>query len=353
MHYADVGESGKKALVKESSTYITDTEAEKMCKLFADGLEAGVGYDRIFDFMIRQRLDKKMVSKLRSSVIQYGDQLGEAFTRLGLLDAVSRKMLLVAEEQGELVPTFREQGKTFGDRDRRRKKFAYALAPSIVLIGFTTILFQIIVVMANGLADGSAWDVIKPALVTGGLQAGSIIGIQLVMIWGWLQVPVDMSIRDLGTRFLLNVPLISKPIRYRSMANFTRYLRQSLRAGMDMSRSIELAAEASNNPRLSKYIDASIEALEAGYSLEQCLSVMKGLDPEILDYIAIGEETGKLEENLRYLTKKFDQLADDNFDRVVSFLTAFLRYVIIIIVFIFALFKGLVNMFSNWATTFL
>lgn len=351
MQYSENSEASEatfaKPLVKESSTFMTDSEAEKMCKLFADGLEAGIGYDRIFEFMSRQGLGDGMIAKLRLAVIEYGDQLGEAFTRLGLLDAVSRKMILVAEEQGELVPTFREQGRNFAARDRRRKNFAYAFAPSVALLGFTLILLQLIIVMMNGITEGSTWDIIEPALITGGIQGLTAIAIIVTILWGWLQVPVDLAIRDTSIRFFLLFPLISKPIKYRSVANFCRYLRQSVRAGMDMSRSIELAGEASNNPRISSYISPSIEAIEAGYSLEQSLSVMKGLDRETLDYIAIGEETGKLEENLAFLAGKFDKLADDNFERLIQFSTRVFQYTIMVGIFI-AVGYGIMGMFLNF-----
>lgn len=349
MEYSEASEAEfSKPLVKESSTFMTDSEAEKMCKLFADGLESGIGYDRIFEFMSRQGLGDAMIAKLRSAVIEYGDQLGEAFTRLGLLDAVSRKMILVAEEQGELVPTFREQGRNFAARDRRRKNFAYAFAPSIALLGFAIILWQLIIVMMNGITEGSTWEIIKPALMAGTAQGLTAIAIIIVILWGWLQVPVDLAIRDTSTRLFLLIPLVSKPIKYRSVANFCRYLRQSLRAGMDMSRSIELAGEASNNPRISRYINPAIEAIEAGYSLEQSLSVMKGLDRETLDYIAIGEETGKLEENLAFLAGKFDKLADDNFERLVKFMTQAFQFAIMVVIFITVFFYGVMGMLMNF-----
>ena len=105
-----------------------------------------------------------MIAKLRLSVVEYGDQLGEAFTRLGILDAVSRKVLLVAEEQGELVPTFREQGRNFGARDKRRRSIGYAFVPSVVLLGFALILWEIIgVIRFGGMGGGSTWDILGPA----------------------------------------------------------------------------------------------------------------------------------------------------------------------------------------------
>ncbi len=346
--YSEVnGGNAGTPLVKERSTYMTDVEAEKMCKLFADGLDSGIGYDRIFEFMERQKFDKKLITQLRSSIVDYGDQLGEAFTRLGLLDAVSRKVLLVAEEQGELVPTFREQGRNFGARDKRRRKIGYAFVPSIVLIGFSLILWELVLVIRFGVTQGTTWEILAPAIGVGVMKGLSIIAIISIAIWSWFQVPVDLSLRDASSRFFLNIPVVSKPLAYRSLANFCRYLRQSLRAGMDMSRCIELAAEGSNNPKMTRHIDASIEAIKVGYSLEQALTVMKGIDRETLDYIAIGEETGKLEENLAFLTQKFDTLANESSERVVAFFNSSLLYSVIIATFIMVFWFGLYPLFGD------
>ena len=99
---------GPQEIRRETSTYMTDRDAEKMCTLFADGLDAGVGYARILDFMDRQKLDPKLIARLRHAVLETGDRLGEAFARFGILDGPSRKLILVAEEQGTLPQTFKE-----------------------------------------------------------------------------------------------------------------------------------------------------------------------------------------------------------------------------------------------------
>lgn len=334
-------------LVKETSTYMTDRDAEKMCKLFADGLDAGIGYDRIFDFMERQGLDKGMVRKLRASVVDYGDQLGEAFTRLGLLDGVSRKVILVAEEQGELVPSFREQGRMFGERYRRRKNIVLSMAESIVLIGLSLVLMSVFSKLKDAMLAYDMWEVLTPAFIKGGLQAAIVsMGITL-FLYAWLQAPIDSALRDSFNRLGSKIPLIATPLKQRSIANFTRYLNQSIRAGMDMTRSIELAAEAANSSRFTRYIDPAIQALEGGYSLEQSLSVMKGLPQEVIDYIGIGEETGKLDHNLSFLTDKYDTLADENFDRLVKTFVYVLRLVIMITIFITVVFNGVLELFNN------
>ena len=74
---------------------------------------------------------------------------------------------------------------------------------------------------------------------------------------------------------------------------------------------------------------------------------MKGVDRETLDYIAIGEETGKLEDNLEFLTKKFDTLADENSERLVNFLNSALLYLILLATFIMVFAFGFYPLFKD------
>lgn len=336
----------KKPLTKERSTYMTDLDAEKMCKLFADGLDAGIGYARIFDFMERQKLDQSLVDRLRYAVLELGDQLGEAFTRLGILDGVSRKVILVAEEQGELVRTFREQSRMYGERYRRRKQLAFSLVEPAIMICLAIIFRRIMGKVQEAAMSPDMWGVLTPEFITGGIESGVLMMVLGFIAYAWLNAPVDSGVRSSMGRIVFMIPVVSTPARQTSVANYCRYLGQSIRAGMDMFRSIELAAEGSNNPQILGTVDRVISAMEAGYPLEQALSVSRGLPQEVVDYVGIGEETGKLEENLDFMQKRYDELAAESFKRAMAATVYILRFLFIILIFVLAVFSGVMDFFQ-------
>ena len=307
-----------KQLTKERSTYMTDLDAEKMCKLFADGLDAGIGYAKIFDFMERQKLDATLVDRLRYAVLEFGDQLGEAFTRLGILDPVSRKVILVAEEQGELVHTFKEQSRMYGERYRRRKEFVFSLVEPMFMMALAIVFRRLMGSLTEAATAPDMWEVLTPVFIRGGLEGAALLAMLGFVAYAWLNAPVDSSARQSVGRFIFLIPVVSTPAKQSSIANYCRYLGQSIRAGMDMFRSIELAAEGSNNPSLIKSVDRVLAAMEAGYPLEEALSVSKGLPQEVIDYVGIGEETGKLEDNLLFMQRRYDELSKESFKRAMA-----------------------------------
>ena|SRR5690625_1975819 len=127
--------SQSRPVVRESSTYLTDSEAASVCTLFGDGLESGMSYARIVDMLERQGYEKKIVQRLRKALMEQGDMLGEAFARFGLLDATSRKLVYVAEQQGKLPETFKNLSRFYESRHRRRRRLLLSfIEPSILIM---------------------------------------------------------------------------------------------------------------------------------------------------------------------------------------------------------------------------
>lgn len=331
-------------VVREQSTYMTDKDAEKMCSLFADGLDSGIGYARILDFMERQKLDSKMIQRMRYSVLELGDQLGEAFARFGVLDPASRKLILVAEEQGALPETFREQAKMFGQRYVRRKKIMQSFIEPVILFCLGAFYFRnVISHVVEATFSRDTWQVMEEQFIRSTIETAIFCVVGGFIAYLILNMPVDSSFRDMMGRVWFRMPVISKPLRLAAIASFCRYMRQSIRAGIDMYRSIDLAAEASNSPWFMESTDKVLAVMEAGYPLDQALQAMKGIPDEVLDYVGIGEETGKLDEQLKFLGDRYDTQADEAFDQLANAMVYILRMLFIVFILIFAVFFGVLE----------
>lgn len=343
---AQVGQPPPRAVRREQSTWMTDRDAEKMCTLFADGLSAGIGYSRILDFMERQKLDIKLIDRLRLAVLEHGDQLGEAFARFGVLDGPSRKLILVAEEQGTLPQTFKEQAKFFGRRYARRKRGVYAMVYPLIIICLGVFFFasNIHAVMDVTFASDT-WDQITDLGIRSAIKSVVFIIFSAFSGYLFLNMPVDSSFRAMAGRVWFAVPLFSGAARQQSVANFCRYLQQSVNAGMDVYRSIDLAADASGNPGFIQSAPRVMHLLEEGYPLDTAFREIRGMPDEVLDYIGIGEETGRLDEQLRFLTTRYDELANETSERTLNYFTNLVIMTVIIGVLITA-FTSVIGIFK-------
>ena len=99
---------------------------------------------------------------------------------------------------------------------------------------------------------------------------------------------------------------------------------------MDVYRSIDLAAEASGHPSFMQCAPRVMQLLEEGYPLDTAFRELKGMPEEALDYIGIGEETGRLDEQLKFLTERYDELANETSERVITYFTNMVIFTVIV-----------------------
>lgn len=336
------------AVVREMSTYMTDRDAEKVCQLFADGLRSGVGYSRILDFMERQKIDGKMTQRLRVAVLEYGDKLGEAFARFGVLDAPTRKLVLVAEEQGSLPDTFAEQARSYGARYKRKREFAIGMIEPALMFCLGTFFFGNIFGGMMDMTFGDYWATLGKLAGKSAIQSIIFFLFAGGVAYTWLNLPVDSAFREASGRLWFRMPVVSNAVRLQAIANFARFLRQSLRSGMDIFRSIELAAEASNSPWFMETVAKTHDVLEAGYPLDTAMRQLRGLPDDFVDYVAIGEETGRLEENLLFLANRYDERAHEAFKMSLAATVYFARFALIIGILVFAVFSNVLSAAFNF-----
>lgn len=331
------GGEDEEPLTKEASTYITDPQAERLCQTFAEGLDSGLGYARIFELMKQSGIKTSIVERLRTAILEYGDRLGEAFTRFGILDPVARRLVLVAEDQGKLPQTFGQLSDLYENRYERRKQLIFGLVRPLLLIGIAWFylgeLFSgdtLLELAQSPNAGAKGLEVFAGATLNAGLY-GLVCG---GILYAWLKVPVDFRLRELSANIWKRLPIVSKPALTRSYALFCRFLEQSISSGLNVHEGLDLAADGANNPKLRGEIPKAQEAIEGGATLADALFQVESLPDEIIQHVDIGEESGRLDERLDFLAKRFNDRADEQFDKLMEGLIGTLQLVIIVAVVI-------------------
>jgi len=333
---------GDEPVARETRTYMTDQQAETLCQVFAEGLDSGVGYARIFDMLERNDFDSTNVDRMRRAVLDEGDQLGEAFARHGILDPTARKLVLVAERQGTLPETFDHLGEFYGLRHKRKKRFVYTMVEPAILIALGGILL-VNLLTADLVGITMAPDTrarLVQLFIDSGIQIAFFGLTAFASAFVWLNLPVDFTPRDLASRLWLRAPVLSEPNRLHSISRFCRFLKQGIASGIDVYRSLALASEASNNPKLLAQTERARQRLDRGDSLADALFVAEELPDEVIEQIEIGEESGRLQERLGYLADRYYERATERFDRQMEVIVAVIRYGIILFVIALVLYAA-------------
>lgn len=332
--FTETNTNSRGPVVRERSTYMTDSDAQSLCQSFADGLGSGLSYARILDILERQDHEKRVLDRLRRALLHHGDMLGEAFARYGILDASARKLVLVSEQQGELPGTFKQLAKIYGQRHERKKNLLFAFVEPMILFilgmiiarsffssNFTQLAFQ-----------DDTWAEISRIFARAGIESLIFIVVCVSIAFVSLNLPVDMSLRSLTNRLFLRIPIINGPGNLYAISLFCLYIRQSITSGMTVYQSIELAGEAANSPQIRGKIKHVQSHIEQGSTLAQALSRIKSLPGEVINNIDIGEETGSLDERLEWLAARYEELSYESFKRLIASFVYVTRFGIIIFV---------------------
>ncbi len=90
-------------------------------------------------------------------------------------------------------------------------------------------------------------------------------------------------------------------------------------------------------------LDKPFSAFEEGYPLDVAFRQLKTLPEGFSDYVGIGEETGRLDENLQFLGDRYATLAQEAFDRLMAGVMYFARFLFIILIMIYVVFAGVLQ----------
>ncbi len=110
--------------------------------------------------------------------------------------------------------------------------------------------------------------------------------------------------------FKLRMPIVGDLIDRASMARYARSFSLMLRAGVPITQSLNLCAAAIDNPFLEQKILRIREGIERGESLMRTHLQSKMFTPLVLQMVAVGEESGQVEELLSEVAEFYEREVD-------------------------------------------
>ena len=128
-------------------------------------------------------------------------------------------------------------------------------------------------------------------------------------------------------RMLLRMPLFGSLIEKIALTEFTRTLALLLNSGVSLLQALEIVTQGVDNVIYKDALVESAKQVEKGVSLSQALSRYSDFPPILQQMMAVGEETGKLDEVLRKLSVYFEQESE----QAVKNLTAAIEPMIMIV----------------------
>lgn len=105
---------------------------------------------------------------------------------------------------------------------------------------------------------------------------------------------------------LLNMPLLGPLFLKSAMSRFASIFAILYASGVNVITSLSILSETIGNKAIARQIEQVKEEVQRGQGIAQPLGRAKYFTPMVIDMIAIGEESGRIEEMLREVTTHYD-----------------------------------------------
>ncbi len=229
-------------------------------------------------------------------------------------------MIAVGETSGKLDEVFQQLGFYLERDEETRKRIKSALRyPSFVLVALAVALAIVNIVVIPQFAQMFDKFGAELPLLTRVLVGTS----NLFVNHGWLILAATMA-AVAGTVYYLRtpqgalrwghlklrLPIFGAIIDRASMARYARSFSLMLRAGVPINQVLNLCARAIDNPYLSEKIDNIRRGVERGEGLLRTHMQAQMFSPLVLQMVAVGEESGRVEELLTDVAEFYEREVD-------------------------------------------
>lgn len=151
-----------------------------------------------------------------------------------------------------------------------------------------------------------------------------LLGLSFTMRHYWyiivtiLAVLVFLFVRYINTKkgrlrwdsFKLKVPIFGPLVSMFAMARFTRTMSILLKSGLPILQVLDMAARTSDNAVISMAVDNIAASVKEGKGISEPMRLSGVFPLMVVSMVAIGEDTGKVDELLMSVSEYYDQQSD-------------------------------------------
>jgi type IV pilus assembly protein PilC len=253
------------------------------------------------------------LQKIRTSV-QYGNRLSISMSHFpDIFDDIYISMLQTGEISGRLPETLERLAEHLEDAADLRRQVQSALmypltVAAIAIILACAIMIWIVPAFEDIYADlGGRLPFATRALIAAshGLRAhGLLIGLGFIILLGAIrQVRRNPRGAYLWDRMMLQLPVFGNLTQEIALARFAEAMGQMLHNGVAILKAIELSSRVTHNRVLCGVLERARHEVQQGESLSQSLKKSRWYPSLLVQMLAIGEHTGRMDEMLDRIGK--------------------------------------------------
>lgn len=236
----------------------------------------------------------------------------------GIFNTQSRHLIKAGEFSGNLAVAFRDLAEHIEWTQKLLADVKQAtLYPAMILAGVLGLITLMITFVVPRFADiFEDLNLDLPLLTRGVITLGEwaqsfgwILGILLVAGGFALRIAYQRmdEVRMILDGFWLRVPFFGPINRMLVLSRFAHNMSLMIAAGVPILQALELCRGVVGNRVMESAVAAAEQAVNDGKRVSEALREHQIVSPLMLRMLMVGEETGRLDEALGHVAKRFDQ----------------------------------------------
>ena len=325
-------------LIQLNKKPIKATDVSLFTRQLATMVKAGVPVVKAFD-IISEGLENNSMDQVITDIkneISAGSSLSVALAKHPQqFDNLFCSLVNAGEQSGTLdtmldrLATYKEKIEAL--KSKVKKALSYPIA--VLTVSFIVTGILLIKVVPQFAQTFSSFDAELPAFTRFVMQLSEWAQINalffLIMIaCSLLSIKIIIArSKKMATakdRLLLRLPIIGNIIKQTIVARFARTLSTTFAAGVSLVESLETVAETAGNHIYRQAIKDIANEVISGQTLHQAIFMTHRFPSLLVQMVAIGEESGSLDEMLTKVADNYEQQVDNSVDSLTSLLEPFI-----------------------------
>jgi type IV pilus assembly protein PilC len=229
----------------------------------------------------------------------------------GVLDSVLLRLAETIEKQVEL-------------RRKVRSAMTYPIVVMALVLLIVTAMLLFIIPMFKGIYTELGGTLPFPTQML--INISSIVrkfwylifGVEFGLVYGFKRWIATESGRSRWDIIKLKIPVMGLLARKGALARFSRTLSALVRSGVPILESLDIVAETAGNHVVSVAVHDTQTAVKSGEPMSQRLERHPVFPPMVVQMMAVGEETGALDEMLDKIADFYDQEVEATVEALTS-----------------------------------
>lgn len=342
------------------SRKINTKELRVLCNEMSILLESGCEITKLFE-MLKDNSSNNL-SKVLNEVlnnIKKGNSISDSFKYTNKFNNFFISMVKSGEISGNLDEVMMKISEYYEKEYKLKSKMINIMIYPIILIisSICVVLFMLISIVPNYqnifMSNGTSPPFVTSLMINTSIfiRKNYLIIILFTVLLLFLliyKLKTSQTIQNLIKKIQYKIPIINNIIKLSITIKFSRTFYILNKSGVDIRNAMDISYKIIDNYILNNQIIECKESINRGNSISKSLDSVNIFPSLFLTMIAIGEESGRLDESLSSINKFYEQELENKIEQGMKIFEQVITIVIAVIIgfMVFAMFSPMFDSIS-------